>query len=101
MITIFIGQFVNTAILIVLSNASFADHDGGSGPLSLIFTVGSETDFSVNWYKGVGTAIMTNMTSQALWPLIEFAIFWSLMTFTRCLDNGCSRDKYKTKAPSV
>jgi hypothetical protein len=47
MIKIFFGQFINTAFLIVLNNASFEDFDGGKGPLSAIFTVGTETDFSV------------------------------------------------------
>ena len=63
MITIFLGQFVNTAVLIVLNNASFKDFDGGSGFISTIFFVGSETDFSVNWYRTVGTTIMRTMLS--------------------------------------
>jgi len=63
MITIFVGQFINTAVLIVLNNASFKDFDGGDGPLSLVFSVGTETDFGVIWYKTVGTTIMTTMTS--------------------------------------
>lgn len=63
MVTIFIGQYVNTAVLIVLNNASFKDFDGGDGLASLIFFVGSETDFSVNWYRTVGTTIMRTMIS--------------------------------------
>ena len=51
MIAIFVGQFVNTAILLVLNNASFKDFDEGYGPLSFIFFVGTETDFSVKWYR--------------------------------------------------
>ena len=38
MISIFVGQFINTAVLIVLNNANFKDFDGGNGPLSLIFS---------------------------------------------------------------
>ena len=101
MITIFIGQFVNTAILIVLNNASFKDFDGGRGPLSMIFRVGTETDFSVNWYRNVGTTIMRTMISQAIWPLIEFAMFYSLAAFTRCLDRRWGNDTFITKTPSV
>ena len=63
MVTIFIGQYVNTAVLIVLNNASFKDFDGGDGLASLIFFVGSETDFSVNWYRTVGTTILRTMLS--------------------------------------
>ena len=94
MITIFIGQFVNTAVLIVLNNASFKDFDGGNGLASTIFFVGSETDFSVNWYRTVGTTIMRTMLSQAIWPLIEFAVFWSILNFQRCLDRGFGSDTY-------
>ena len=61
MITIFVGQYVNTAVLILLKNASFKDFDGGSGFASIIFFVGFETDFSVNWYRTVGTTIMRTM----------------------------------------
>ena len=101
MITIFVGQFINTAVLIVLNNASFKDFDGGNGPMSLIFFVGSETDFSVTWYKTVGTTIMRTMTSQAIWPLIEFGMFWSLLNFSRCLDRKFTSDTFITSAPSV
>ena len=94
MITIFIGQYVNTAVLIVLNNASFKDFDGGDGLASLIFFVGSETDFSVNWYKNVGTTIMRTMLSQAIWPLIEFACFYSILHFRRCLDRKGGSDTY-------
>ena len=37
MITIFVGQYVNTAVLIVLNNASFKDFDGGDGLMSMIY----------------------------------------------------------------
>jgi len=101
MITIFVGQFINTAVLIVLNNASFKDFDNGNGPLSLVFFVGTETDFSVGWYKVVGTTIMRTMTSQAIWPLIEFGMFYAIMNFTRCLDRGFGSDTFVTKTPSV
>jgi len=101
MITIFVGQFINTAVLIVLNNASFKDFDGGAGPLSLIFSVGTETDFSVTWYRTVGTTIMRTMTSQAIWPLIEFVMFYGILNFTRCLDRKFTNDTFKTNALSV
>mmetsp|Transcript_27157 Transcript_27157/g.33766 ORF Transcript_27157/g.33766 Transcript_27157/m.33766 type:complete len:243 (-) Transcript_27157:954-1682(-) len=101
MITIFVGQFINTAVLIVLNNASFKDFDGGDGPLSMIFSVGTEPDFTVTWYRTVGTTIMRTMTSQAIWPLIEFGMFYSLLNFSRCLDRKFSNDTFDTSAPSV
>ena len=101
MITIFVGQFINTAVLIVLNNASFKDFDGGDGPASMIFSVGTETDFSVTWYRTVGATIMRTMISQALWPLIEFGMFYSLLNFSRCLDRKFTNDTFITGAPSV
>lgn len=101
MITIFVGQFINTAVLIVLNNAAFKDFDGGNGPLSLIFFVGTETDFTVTWYKVVGTTIMRTMTSQAIWPLIEFGMFYSIINATRWFDRGFTSDTFSTKSPSV
>merc|ERR1719389_1068660 len=41
------------------------------------------------------------MTSQAIWPLIEFGMFYSLMNFQRCLDRSWGNDDYNTKSRSV
>ena len=101
MITIFIGQFINTAVLIVLNNASFKDFDGGQGPLSMIFFVGTETDFSVTWYRTVGLTIIRTMMSQAIWPLIEFGMFYSILNLSRWADRSYSSDTFSTKSPSV
>lgn len=101
MLTIFVGQFVNTAVLIVLNNASFRDFDGGKGPLSLVFSVGTESDFTVTWYRTVGTTIMRTMISQAMWPLIEFGMFYSLLNATRFFDRSWGNDTFSSKVPSV
>ena len=101
MIAIFIGQFMNTAVIVVLNNASFHDFDGGVGPLSQIFRVGTMTDFSVVWYKTVGTILMKAMLMAGLWPLIEFGMFWSMITFFRCLDKNFGTDPYFSNSPSI
>lgn len=101
MIAIFIGQFMNTAVIVVLNNASFHDFDGGVGPLSQIFRVGTMTDFSVIWYKTVGTILMKAMLMAGLWPLIEFTMFWSMITFFRCLDKNFGTDPYFSNSPSI
>ncbi len=101
MIAIFVGQFVNTAVLVVLNNASFHDFDGGVGPLSQVFRVGTMTDFNVLWYKSVGTILMKAMLMAGLWPLIEFGMFWSMMTFFRCLDKNFGSDMFYTNSPSI
>lgn len=40
MVSIFVGQFVNTGLLLTLNSANFKDIDGGFGPLSIVFMVG-------------------------------------------------------------
>ena len=101
MVSIFIGQFVNTGILLTLNSANFKDIDGGNGPLSWIFMVGDLTDFNVQWYRSVGAIIMKTMFMTALWPLIEFAMFYGIMNFSRCLDRGFGSDTFVTGMPTV
>lgn len=96
MVAIFVGQFVNTALLLLFNSANFADIDGGKGPLSLIFVVGDRTDFDVEWYRSVGAILMKTMFMIALWPLIEFAMFYSLMNFSRLLDRNWGSDTFST-----
>ena len=96
MVSIFVGQFVNTAVLLLLNSANFKDVDGGSGPLSLVFSVGELTDFNVEWYRSVGSVIQQTMFMTALWPIIEFGIFWSLMNVSRWYDRGFGSDTFVT-----
>ena len=83
MLCIFVSQFVNTAILLPLCYANFTDIDGGLGPLSYIFNIGNETDFSVHWYASVGTIICKTMFITAIFPTIEFAIYYTLKNLLR------------------
>lgn len=100
MVAIFAGQFVNTAILLVLNNASFIDFDEGVGPLSMLFQVGTETDFSVNWYKLVGSLLIGALIVQALWPLIEIAMFGAMWWGKQYMDRDYGSDTYKTSMPT-
>lgn len=101
MVSIFIGQFVNTAILLLLNSANFKDIDGGHGPLSFVFMVGDQTDFNCEWYRSVGLIIMKTMFMTALWPLIEFAMFYALMNASRWHDRGFGNDTFNTQTPTV
>jgi hypothetical protein len=97
---IFAGQFVNTAILLVLNNASFIDFDEGVGPLSLLFQVGTETDFGVSWYRSVGSLLIGALIVQALWPLIEIAMFGAMWWGMQYKDRDFGKDSYKTNVPT-
>ena len=61
----------------------------------------SYTDFNVAWYKTVGTILMKAMLMAGLWPLIEFAMFWSMIAFFRKLDMGFGSDGFYTTSPSI
>lgn len=99
--TVFAGQFVNTAILLTLNNANFIDFDEGYGPLSTMFPVGMETDFSVNWYATVGLLLISTLIVQALWPLIELSMFGSMAWGKQYMDRGMGSDTYKTNMPTA
>lgn len=101
MVSVFVGQFANTAILQVMNNANLSDFDGGTGFLSVLFPVGTMTDFNMEWYATVGTLLMRAMMMAAIWPLIEFAMFYSLITFTRCVDKNFGSDPMWSRSPSV
>lgn len=101
MVCIFIGQFINTAALLTLGSANFKDIDGGYGPLSMIFVVGEQTDFGVDWYRTVGALLMKTMFMTALWPLIELGMFYTIMNLQRYHDRGFGSDTFKTEKKTV
>jgi len=85
MMVIFIVQFFNTGILLLLVNANLSETRLWG--LNKIFT-GPYTDLNGDWYNDVGGIITYAMTFGAIFPLIEFAGFWSLRAFTRFMDRG-------------
>ena len=44
---------------------------------------------------------MKTMFMTALWPLIEFVMFYSLMNASRLLDRGFGSDTFVTAMPTV
>jgi len=44
---------------------------------------------------------MKTMFMTALWPLIEFGMFYGIMNFSRCLDRGFGNDTFVTGVPTV
>ena len=85
MMVVFIVQFFNTAILLLLVNANLSETRLWG--LNKIFT-GPYTDFSQDWYNDVGVIIVSTMVIGAIFPLIEFGGFWTLRAAMRLLDRG-------------
>ena len=79
---VFIGQFFNTAILLLLVYANFTDSDL---PLTSFFN-GPFYDYSDKWYAIVGSQIVKTMVINAILPPIMEAIPIVMAWFFQRLD---------------
>lgn len=83
----FIVQFLNTAILPLLANASFLG--------------GQFSDFNTDWFRTTGNLIVSTMIFNAWYPLLEFVVYYLMRLLSRLLDSGFTLNKYNTKCRSV
>lgn len=72
MISVFIAQFFNTAMMLTLVNANFRDNS--DDPDVSYWFSGSFTDFNEDWYAVVGATLIKTMLIGAFMPPIEFCI---------------------------
>ena len=92
---IFIVQFFNTAIFNLLTYANLKESLGIS-----IFK-GSYPDFTFGWYLDVGVPLVTAMIINAVFPLIEFAMWYGLRILLIFYDKSFSWKKYQTRMISI
>lgn len=85
MMAIFVVQYTNTGLLLMLSNASF-EHT----PLAWFGLSNSFNDFTAEWYSVVGTTLQYTMIVQALMPYFNFCILYGTKFVSRVLDSGCT-----------
>jgi len=78
---VFIAQFFNTAILILLVYANFDE-------IGLEFLNGPFYDFSPEWYAIVGYSIVQTMVINAILPLIFEALPITISWLTQRMDQG-------------
>ena len=96
MVGIFISQYLNTAVLVLLVQANFTD----SGvPLGWLFN-GQYSDFSAYWYSDIGGAIVQTMLINAFMPAIDW-IFFALKLAMRFRDRGFGKDVMKTSKKTI
>jgi len=91
--------FFNTAFLLMMVNADMSEQ-----PLSFGLTQGHYADFNASWWKAIGNPLLSTMFINAIFPIVEFFMFWGLRFLPRWIDRGWSctnRDKYNTKATSI
>jgi hypothetical protein len=58
---------------------------------------GKYNDFSVEWYRVVGSTIVLTMIIQIVTPHIGFVIEMIKKSVARCWDRGCTCNKRRTK----
>ncbi len=71
---IFVSQFFNTGILILLSTANLKEQNLPF--LSTLFDDGPNTDFNSSWYRDVAPIIVTTLLIGAIMPVIGFITKW-------------------------
>lgn len=97
---VFLAQFCNTALLMVVINANlnyFFDNSTGFSLSSLPILNGKYSDFTPAWYNDVGVALMLTMIINTFSPHVYVVINYLSLEFRRCYDRGFSFDYSLTR----
>jgi len=96
MTSIFVVQFFNTAILLILTNANTKYAGLGFLPFN-----GMYADLNFEWYNDIGASFIVTMLTAAVFPIIEFCIAFSMKTVFKFLDRGCKFSGETTKKNTI
>ena len=96
---VFIVQFFNTALLLLMVNANLSE--GEPGFLNLFSRQRGMTDFNSQWFNDIGTTLVGAMMFNVYWPVVEFFVFFGMRSTFRFMDRGFSFDKTKTKKTTL
>lgn len=95
---VFIVQFFNTGILLLLVNANLAEQ---SSILGSIFT-GSSADFNSAWFQQIGNTLIVAIMFNIYWPILEFCSYYIMRITFRLLDRRCKTcNEYSTKTTTI
>lgn len=95
---IFIAQFINTALVILIVCANLSEHEPKE--VTKIFN-GPFYDFSPKWYTTVGTKVCITLTIETLIPYIRFFKILITRKFKILYDTRWTNDPYVTRKTSV
>lgn len=95
---VFITQFMNTGILILLVQANFSEVDI---PLAKSIFNGPFYDYLPLWYTAVGYKLTQTMIINSIFPYIEFGIAYSKLWVFRKMDRKWGTDTYSTKKTTM
>ena len=89
---VFIVQFFNTALLLLMVNANLEEQ---GFPLNLLSAERGLSDFNSNWFSDIGVTLTGAMLFNVYWPIIEFFVFGGMRKAYRLLDRGFSTQEVK------
>lgn len=81
---VFVTQYFNTGILLLICNANLAEQ---GTLLGAIFS-GSLPDFNSTWYDEIGYSMCYALLYNVFWPIIEFFVYYGMREAFRMLDRG-------------
>ncbi len=90
----FILQFINTGVVILIVNAKVSEVEL---PDQFPVFAGQFTDFTVEWYRVVGTTITLTMMINIISPHIGAFVKIFVRAMKKCCDRSCTFDKKSTK----
>ncbi len=85
-------QFINTGIVILVVNANIGLNMKGFPILG-----GEYQEFSVDWYRSIGTTLGLTMLLNVFSPHLSNIMMQIIPSIKRCMDRGCSRNEKNTK----
>ena len=83
--SIFVSQFFNTGLLLMLVNANLTKQ---GFLLGQIFQ-GNDSDFSSKWFITVGDTLVSSLVLNIYFPAIEAFIWFLIRTLRRVIDRRC------------
>lgn len=92
---VFILQFFNTAILLLMINTNWSEQFFAFG-----LTKGDLSDFNGQWFATVGSTMIYTMVFNSVYPVMEACGYWGLRLLYRLLD-GTLCNKFSTKSTSI
>jgi len=96
MTSIFIVQFFNTAILLILTNANTEAAGLGFLPFK-----GMYADLTFEWYNDIGSSFIITIFTASIFPVIEFCIAFGMKLAFKFLDRGCKCSGDTTKKNTI
>eukprot|EP00117_Sycon_ciliatum_P041124 scpid37102/ scgid30137/ len=94
--SIFIVQFFNTAILLILTNANTVDAGLGFLPFK-----GKYNDLNFEWYNDIGASFVITMGTAAVMPAVQFGIAFAQKLVFQWMDRGFTCNYSKTKKNTI